>query len=656
MSFNFQIDSQVKVYATSGAFPATGVIRTIYIDKSSDTAYYWDDATSTYKSLGGGSASIVWGSITGTLADQTDLQNALNTKVDKVTGKGLSTNDYTTAEKNKLADIQAGAEVNVNADWNATSGDAEILNKPTIPSVTNLVPYTGATSDVNIGEYQIKAGQVELDQTPTGTIGVAKIRWNDTDGTIDVGLKGGNVTLQVGLEELVRVVNKSGAALAESAYQAVRVRLVSEGGAAGQRLAVVLAQANNDLNSATTIGIVTETIANNAEGFINRGGEVRGINTTGSLQGETWVDGDILYLSPTTPGALTNIKPTAPDHSITIGYVVYSHAVNGKIFVKVDNGYELEELHNVTSTDYTTPSDADALLILQDSESLWKRLTWANVKARLKTYFDTLYQTVLVSGTNIKTIEGQSLLGSGNIDITASNVGLGNVDNTSDLNKPISTATQTALDAKQDNLISGTNIKTINGSSVLGSGNLTIGSSGLQGAHNLLGNQISTSFGIMPCLNAGSLTNFSITAGNLYLVPFIPNKTITSASLKINVVIAGVGAIARILVYSDLNAFPRSVLYQSSNLDCSTTGIKSATTAFTFTAGTTYWLAVQVGASNITLNGITTSALVPIFNFGFANPYVGYYTSGLTIGTPPNPYSLYAYYNTAAPAIFISLS
>lgn len=56
------------------------------------------------------------------------------TKVDKVDGKGLSTNDYTTAEKEKLAGIASGAEVNVNADWNASSGDAQILNKPTIPS------------------------------------------------------------------------------------------------------------------------------------------------------------------------------------------------------------------------------------------------------------------------------------------------------------------------------------------------------------------------------------------------------------------------------------------------------------------------------------------------------------------------------------------
>jgi hypothetical protein len=73
-------------------------------------------------------------------------------------------------------------------------------------------------------------------------------------------------------------------------------------------------------------------------------------------------------------------------------------------------------------------------------------------------------QDALVSATNIKTLEGQSLLGSGNIDLTKDDVGLGNVDNTSDLNKPISTATQTALNAKQDTVgftTVGTNLATL---------------------------------------------------------------------------------------------------------------------------------------------------------------------------------------------------
>lgn len=174
-----------------------------------------------------------------------------------------------------------------------------------------------------------------------------RLSWNDTDGTLDLGLKGGNVTLQVGQEEVIRVVNKTGANLLESQYRVVRIRSVAEGGAQGQRLAVVLAQADNDANSATTIGIVTENISVNQEGYITTFGKVRGIDTTGTLQGETWVDGDMLYLSPDTPGYITNVKPQAPQHTVILGYVVYAHQNQGSIFVKVDNGYEIDELHNV---------------------------------------------------------------------------------------------------------------------------------------------------------------------------------------------------------------------------------------------------------------------------------------------------------------------
>jgi hypothetical protein len=83
-------------------------------------------------------------------------------------------------------------------------------------------------------------------------------------------------------------------------------------------------------------------------------------------------------------------------------------------------------------------------------------------------------QDKLESGTNIKTIEGNSILGPGNINLDKSAVGLSNVDNTTDKDKPISTATQTALDKKQDKLESGTNIKTIEGNSILGPGNINL--------------------------------------------------------------------------------------------------------------------------------------------------------------------------------------
>jgi len=199
------------------------------------------------------------------------------------------------------------------------------------------------TGSINIYSGSIsKTDYIDFNTSSLATGLPGRLKWNDTDGTLDIGLKGGNVTLQVGQEQLARVVNGSGVDLLEADYQVVKIT-----GAQGQRLQVLLAQANNDANSATTLGVVTETILKNQEGFITILGQVREINTTGTLQGETWTDGDILYLSPFVAGKLTNIKPVAPNHSVIVGYVEYAHAIHGKIFVKVDNGYEIDELHNV---------------------------------------------------------------------------------------------------------------------------------------------------------------------------------------------------------------------------------------------------------------------------------------------------------------------
>jgi len=297
------------------------------------------------------------------------------------TAVGLSNVDNT-SDTNKP--VSTATQTALNAKFNTPTGttaqylrgDGTVATFPTIPSITGLVPYTGATQDVDLGEYELKAGQVEFDQTPTGTAGVAVMRWNDTDGTIDLGLKGGNVTLQLGQEQLVRVVNKTATNinLLEANYQAVRVT-----GAQGQRLKVDLAQATTDVLSAETIGLVTETINNNQEGFITTSGLVRGINTTGSLQSETWADGDVVYLSPTTAGRITNIKPSAPNHLVIIGYVVSAHATQGSIFVKVDNGYKLDELHNVA---ISTPLNNQSL-VYETASTLWKNkaLTASDVGA-----------------------------------------------------------------------------------------------------------------------------------------------------------------------------------------------------------------------------------------------------------------------------------
>ena len=120
----------------------------------------------------------------------TDIANLatkdeVSTKVDKVSGKGLSTNDYTTDEKNKLAGIAAGAEVNVNADWTATSGDAMIINKPTIPSktseLTNDSNYiTSSAVDTKISSaiasvYRVKGTVSNYSSLPTSNVTIGDV-------------------------------------------------------------------------------------------------------------------------------------------------------------------------------------------------------------------------------------------------------------------------------------------------------------------------------------------------------------------------------------------------------------------------------------------------------------------------------------------------
>lgn len=89
-------------------------------------------------------------------------QKIVNKFVAKETGKGLSTNDFTTELKNKLDGIAAGAQVNVKPDWNATAGNAaEILNKPTIPSKTSdLQNDSGFITEAQVPEGAVASNTV----------------------------------------------------------------------------------------------------------------------------------------------------------------------------------------------------------------------------------------------------------------------------------------------------------------------------------------------------------------------------------------------------------------------------------------------------------------------------------------------------------------
>jgi hypothetical protein len=250
---------------------------------------------------------------------------------------------------------------------------------------------TAGANDINLNNNDLlNTDKIDFNLATTDTAGVGQLVWNDTLGTLNLGLKGGTTISNLGQHLHTRVVNKTTplVPLTKAGYQVVIVA-----GATGQRLSVKLAKADNDANSAGTLGIVCENIAGNQEGFICSVGQVTNINTTGSLQGETWADGDSLYLSGTTFGAITNIKPTAPIHEVRIGYVEYAHAINGKIYVKIDNGYELDELHNV-SINPLTLANRD-VLSYESATSLWKN-TKQPVEIQLAASDET---TALTTGT-----------------------------------------------------------------------------------------------------------------------------------------------------------------------------------------------------------------------------------------------------------------
>jgi len=248
----------------------------------------------------------------------------------------------------------------------------------------------GAT-DINLNNNDLlNTDKIDFNLATTDTAGEGQLVWSNALGTLNLGLKGGNTISNLGQHLHARVVNKTTPLvnLTKAGYEVVIVA-----GATGQRLSVKLAKADNDANSAGTLGVVCENIAGNQEGFICSVGQLTNINTTGSLQGETWTDGDSLYLSPTVFGGVTNVKPSAPFHEVRIGYVEYAHAVNGKIYVKIDNGYELDELHNV-SINSGTLANRD---ILQYNSS---SLVWENKKQPIEIQLAASDETTaLTTGT-----------------------------------------------------------------------------------------------------------------------------------------------------------------------------------------------------------------------------------------------------------------
>jgi hypothetical protein len=116
-------------------------------------------------------------------------------------------------------------------------------------------------------------------------------------------------------------------------------------GGQGDRLTVKLASNSTDATSAQTIGIVLSTsIAANQKGLIIMQGQIDGLNL---FPTSTWADGDAVYLGATA-GSFSKTKPLAPNHLVYLGFVTTaSNGSAGRMYVRVQNGYEMNEIHDV---------------------------------------------------------------------------------------------------------------------------------------------------------------------------------------------------------------------------------------------------------------------------------------------------------------------
>ena len=150
----------------------------------------------------------------------------------------------------------------------------------------------------------------------------------------------------------------------KAAMNILKGQIVHIQGADGTNLLVTTASYVSDALSANTLGVATSNINNNSTGVVVTEGLLSGLNTAGFVAGAN------LYLGVN--GTFTTTRPQAPLHSVRVGYVTKVSAGNGEIYVRLDNGYELGELHDVVDNNHQI---GDLLIV---SNSVWynsKQLT-----------------------------------------------------------------------------------------------------------------------------------------------------------------------------------------------------------------------------------------------------------------------------------------
>jgi hypothetical protein len=212
-------------------------------------------------------------------------------------------------------------------------------------NVGTNTPLHLAEDAVVVDGAALTVDSVQFDVDADVSVGVGETAWNAIDGTLNLGMKGGVVVLQMGEELLVPVINNSGGGIANG--MAVYID-----GASGDFPTIDLAQADDKM-TALFFGVTTEAIGSGATGFVNIGGKVRGMDTSAIAAGGT------AFLSNTIPGCLRPTPVTSPDYKARVGICIVSDVSNGILLVQPSVVPLLKSLSDVT---ITAPQDNEILV------------------------------------------------------------------------------------------------------------------------------------------------------------------------------------------------------------------------------------------------------------------------------------------------------
>jgi hypothetical protein len=204
------------------------------------------------------------------------------------------------------------------------------------------------------------------------------------------------VILNTQQKQIAYVKNQSGVTMYKG-------QAVYSSGSTGDNKLVKLASSNTEQASSKTFGIVeTDSIPNGSHGYIITFGVLSGFNTNGLTEGSS------VYLSNTL-GQLTTTKPVAPLHLVTIGICIREQQNNGSIFVKIQNGFELNEIHDVLITSPVNNAslyysgglwrDTTATLLVSDTASMLnpylRKLDTITLSNRINLKFNTVDTSIL---------------------------------------------------------------------------------------------------------------------------------------------------------------------------------------------------------------------------------------------------------------------